>query len=198
MGRLSASEAPTPRLVGSLYLLALSCRQGTAPDLGLLQRATTTKLERISFTEIHAFNVLALSSEKGCGPVSQRMLADAISTIADNATGQSVERQPQWLTRFVAANLYVRAQAWDEALLQAQLSWQPGADPGMGGLLVELYARKGDLDAAKRTVAETGARLKCHDQANLVALGKVWSAVVQSSPAGSVDPSPPTFSCRRF
>ncbi|WP_175455852.1 hypothetical protein [Pseudoxanthomonas sp. CF385] len=198
MERLSASEAPTPRLVGSLYLLAMSCRQDSLPDLRLLHRAATTRLERITFTETHAFNVLALSSEKGCGPISQRMLADTVTQIADGATDQSADRQPQWLTRFAAANLYVRAQAWDEALRQAQLSWQPGADPGMGALLIQLYAREGDLAAARRTAAETGSRLKCHDDANLRNLGKVWEAVSQSVPAGSVDPSPPAFSCRRL
>lgn len=198
MSQLSASDAPTSRVVGSLYLLALSCRQGTPPDPRLLERAATTRLPRLTFTETHAFNVLALSSEKGCGVVSQRMLADAVRQIADSTTEQSIERQPQWLTRYVAANLYVRAGAWDEALQQAQLSWQPAADPGMGSLLIQLYARKGDLEAARRTTAETGARLKCHDEANLVALGKVWNAVVQSRPAGSIDPSPPSFSCRRY
>lgn len=198
MERLSASDAPTQRIVGSLYLVALSCRQETPPDLGLLKRAATTRLERITFTETHAFNVLALSSEKGCGPASQRMLADTVRQIADNTSSQSEQRQPQWLTRFVAANLYVRAEAWDEALQQAQLSWQAGADPGMGALLIQLYARKGDLTAARRTAAETGARLKCHDEVNLINLGKVWNAVSQSVPAGSVDPSPPAFSCRRF
>lgn len=198
MGQLSASDAPRSRVVGSLYLLALSCRQDTPPDPRLLERAASTQLPRLTFTETHAFNVLALSSEKGCGQVSQRRLADTVRQIADNATEQSPQRQPQWLTRYVAANLYVRAGAWDEALQQAQLSWQPAADPGMGALLIQLYARKGDLEAAKRTAKETGSRIKCHDEANLIALGKVWHAVSQSAPPGQVDPSPPEFECRRL
>lgn len=198
MGQLSASDAPAKRVIGSLYLLSLSCRQGTPPDTRLLQRAASTRLPRLTFTETHAFNVLTISSKRGCGSVSPRMLADAVRQIADNTSDQSPQRQPQWLTRYVAANLYVRAGAWDEALQQAQLSWQPAADPGMGALLIQLYARKGDLEAARRTFTETGSRLKCHDEVNLIALGKVWHAVSQSAPLGQVEPSPPDFECRRF
>lgn len=196
MAGLTGSEDSRSRLLGNLYLFALSCEQGREPNLALMDNISQIRLSRISFAETHAFNVLLLSTRNGCKGVSQATIADMLRSVADSALMQSPDRQPQWLTRHAVATQYARAKDWDNALEQATLAWRPSADPGVGALLAQLQARTGDFEASRRTLVEIAQRTRCHDQSNLTELGRLWIAIAQMQSGGLEAHPLPELQCR--
>lgn len=197
MNQLSHSANPRHRVVSELYLVSVACARSDN-DPAHLKRAVDNARPQLTFSETHAFNILGIRSRNGCGAVSDEMIADTIVRIVDAAHAQPDDRQPKWLSRFAAANVYARAGKWDQALTQARLAWQPNADPGMGALVAKLYARKGDFEAAEATLIELGSRVKCHDDKNIKELGELWMEINQQRAVAREEPMrlPPTIPCK--
>ena len=191
---------PQFRLLGELYLLSVECRRAGTADPARLARAQASASARLTLAEVHAFNVLSRSTMQGCGAVTDPMIANALAAIADAAKAQPASRQPQWHARFVAADIYARANDWKRALDQAELAWQPTADPGMGALLARIQARNGLYAEAKHTLMDIAPRVKCHDTSNLRDLGKLWMAIDQQQVAqtGGAPQAIPQLPCRRW
>lgn len=191
---------PQFRLLGELYLLSVECRRTGSGDPARLTRALASAPPRLTLSEVHAFNVLALSTKQGCGRVTDTMIAEALSRIVDAATTQPASHQPQWHARFVAADVYARAREWKPALAQAERAWQPTADPGMGALLARIQANNGLFVEAKTTLVDIAPRIKCHDMSNLRDLGSLWMAIDQAQveQTGSTPAAIPNLPCKRW
>lgn len=200
LGEMTQHPNPQFRLLGELYLLSVECRRAGTADPARLSRAQASAPPRLTLAEVHAFNVLMKSTMHGCGAVTDRMIADTLTRIADTANVQPASHQPQWHARFVAADIYARAHEWKRALAQAELAWQPTADPGMGALLARVQANNGLYAEAKRTLMEIAPRVKCHDTSNLRDLGKLWMAIDQQQAAqtGDAPQAIPELPCRRW
>jgi len=113
---------------------------------------------------MHVFADLASVNDQrtcsGAGPVD---LANAIVGTLTTAHDQPDGVQPKWSLRLTAARLYADAGDWKQALPQAELAWQPGADAPVGAFLVRVYVHNGMLAKAQRTFAEVSKRINYHD-----------------------------------
>ena len=201
MQTLAASQNSQHRLIGEIYLTAISCQVNQDADPSLLRKALRNAQPRLTFTETHAFNVLSYTLlKRGCGRITDSLAAEVISTFADSAGLQPDQMQPKWLARYAAAQLYARAQNWDAALKQARLAWQPNADPAIGALLAELQAKKGLFAESDATLQDAASRIKCRDQKNLKGLGELWFGIEQLRATQLAAPPRdlPSFNCRQW
>lgn len=201
METLARSQNGQHRLIGEIYLTAISCQENRDADPSHLQKALRNAQPRLTFTETHAFNVLAYTLlKRGCGRITDSLAADTISKFADSAGLQPEQMQPKWLARYAAAQLYARAQNWDAALKQAQLAWQPNADPAIGALLAELQAKKSLFAESDATLQAAASRIKCRDEKNLRGLGELWFGIerLRSAQLGTPMRALPSFQCRQW
>ena len=169
-------QYPNPRVRELAYLnrvLADCVASGNAAPNDL-REAVTLARPLVSIVEARTFADLALANDQrtcaGAGPMD---LADAIVAMLAAARNQPDSEYPKWSMRLIAARLYADAGDWQQALPQAELAWQPGADAPVGAFLVRAYVHNGMSEKAEHTYAEVVKRIdryNTNDQLGIAAL----------------------------
>jgi len=169
-------ENPSPRVRELAYLerVLVDCVASGDASPNDLQSAVELARPVITLDEMLEFADLASANDQracvGAGPVDLAKTAVAILEAAHN---QPDSVKPKWSLRLTAARLYADAGDWKQALLQAELAWQPGADAPVGAFLARAYAHNGMQEEAERTYAEVAKRIdpgNANDQSGLAAL----------------------------
>ena len=161
MNRLVDNPVPKHQVVAHLSLLILNCLEHGDAASDRLALAESAHSGNISLTDVLTYKPLAKVVLDGrCGSdITPLLVANSIVRIADNAVGQPDSSKPKWLLRALAAELYVRAERYEEATVQARLAWQPEiSDTAIGGVLVKLQMQAGDKTGAARTLAQIAQR----------------------------------------
>lgn len=197
--RMTRSQDPRQRFIGRIYLVTSRCVLGQQGRSTELNAAIIEPASKMTLTEVYAFTNLANASRnKGCGEITPETIADSIVQTLDSSHSQPPTAQSQWLLRYQAALLYANAGHWQQAQQQAELAWQPNADPGVGAHLAQVYAQNGHYDLALSTLRGTAARTKCHDLVSMTTLGHLWIAIDTQRSAGTRKTVlPPALACRQ-
>ena len=123
-----------------------------------LARPLVTLDEMLEFADLASVN-----DQRRCVGAGPMDLANAIVAIVATAHNQPDGVKPKWSLRFTAARLYADAGDWKQALLQAELAWQPGADAPVGAFLARAYVHSGMRENAELIYAETSKRINRDD-----------------------------------
>jgi hypothetical protein len=157
--RLIEADNPRTRALGYLNRLYLACALNRNGDPGDLAQALDAMPPRMTFAEPELFGLLLDNTAHGCGAVDHAMLGNGLATMLDRAREQPDGLWVKWRLRHMAARFFARASDWTRAREQAQLAWQPGADPAVAELLVRTQLATGDIAGAERTYAEARLRV---------------------------------------
>jgi len=157
---------PNPRIRELAYLervLADCVASGNASPKDL-QGAVELAQPFVTLDEMLEFADLASANDQrtcaGAGPIDLANTAVAILVAARN---QPDEVKPKWSLRLTAARLYADADDWKQALLQAELAWQPSADAPVGAFLARAYVHNGMQEKAEHTYTEIAKRINPSD-----------------------------------
>ena len=167
------------RMQGFVHSITIDCFAGAAPNLDNLDRAVDSAIAPIRLSDASSFRPLARALEEGrCGgALTPGRLADAIVRIIDGAATQPNTSRPKWMLRTTAATLYARAGEWDAARYQAEMAWQPNADPAVGALLVRIYVHLGDRARAEAVLGEVASRVETYEVAGSLEIARLRQAV---------------------
>lgn len=157
--RLTEAENPRTRASGYLNRFYLACALDNAGNPDDLMRGVAQMPARMTYAEPELFGLLFERSAAGCGEVDAAMLGVALAGMVDRAVEQPDSDWAKWQLRYLAARFYERAGLWTRTRQQAQLAWQPGAEPAVAGLLVRAYVATGDLAGAERVYAQAATRI---------------------------------------
>lgn len=167
LSRLQSSNDPQQRFLGLVHSVTIDCLRGDGNGMGNLELAEHVPIERITLAEVQAYTPLSLALGQGyCGSgITPSGVADSIVRVLNSLDNQPDTTQPKWLLRTTAADLYQRAENWQDAQRQAELAWFPNlSDTAIGAMLVRIYIHNGDKQAAQRTLDEARARVKKHER----------------------------------
>ena len=169
-------DNPNPRVreLGYLNRVLADCVVSGKASSNDLREAVALARPRVTLEEMHVFSDLAsVSNQRTCAEAGPADLANAIVATLAAAHDQPDGVQPKWSLRLTAARLYAGAGDWKQALAQAQLAWQPGADAPVGAFLVRAYVHNGMREQAERTYVEVANRIhrdNTQDRAGLMSL----------------------------
>ena len=157
--RLIGADAPRAQSLGHLYRLYRDCvSRGSAQVEDLRAFLDKTPLP-LTIAETRPFMLIYQATPNGgCGPVTDRMLGNALVQLADRATRQGDGDELKWKTRYYAASFLVRAGDWEAAGPQARKAWQSGAHTPVALPLVLSQLHAGDVAGAKQTHREAMER----------------------------------------
>ncbi|WP_242102802.1 hypothetical protein [Lysobacter sp. M2-1] len=175
--RMIAAENPRTRAMGYFNRLYLGCaldRSGNPEDL---RRALASIPPRVTYADPEFFGLLLDNTKQGCGPITDRMLGDALDTVLDRATAQADGEWTKWRLRNIAARFYARSGDWQRTREQAQLAWQAGTDPAAAELLVRAQLKTGDIVAAERTFTDANARIDPSNHADAAGIRRVRAQI---------------------
>ena len=187
-----ANPDPRAQMAGRINRVTVDCIFGVSPSPNDLQQAARLAQPKAMLSDLQTFEMLAkASNEKGCGAVSPSVIADSIDAVVDAATAQPDSVTAKWQLRLLAARMYGQAGRWRDALPQAKLAWQRGADAAAGGYLVIAYAKNGMRADAERVYAETRSRVNPNKLDDVAGLADVRRFLDQSAANGdeSIEPS---------
>lgn len=176
---LATGPVKRHRMLGFVHAMTIDCMAGTSANLQYLESAVAAAMNPIQLTDASSFRPLAEALKNGnCrGPLTPRLLADAITRIINKAQAQPDTSRPKWMLRTTAATLYARAGAWELARRQAEIAWQPAVDPAVGALLVRIYVRLGDKALAEETLDEVADRVRPYEVAGNQELARLRRTV---------------------
>ena len=157
--RLIGADTPRAQSLGYLYRLYMDCVTRGSGQVGDLQAFLDKTPLPLTIGETRPFMLIYQATPNGgCGPVTDRMLGNALTQLADRATRQGDWDELKWKTRYYAASFLVRAGDWEAALPQAKKAWQAGAHPPVSLPLVLSQLHAGDVAGAKQTHREAVER----------------------------------------
>lgn len=161
---LLRSDDPRERMAGSLLAVAIDCLSGSTSDEDHLQEAVANAQPKLTLPELRLVRTMFnLTEERSCSNVSNEMLGDAVSRLADKATDQGEDVPAKYSARSYASKLYVRANRWDKAEDQARIGWEGGQRLSHAALLARIYLINGEPDAAQPLVDILAKRISPHD-----------------------------------
>ena len=194
MGSLKNSAIAKHRMLGHLYSVSLDCIRRQDSDPTHLAAAAKETSRHVTLAELMAFRVVAqeIGRPQRCGSITNSKVADTIDQILDATSDQPDAMQPKVLMRILAAELYMRDQRWPEAVIQAKLAWQPGADPSIGAQLGRIYMQQGRLDDADHVFEDVAERVKCHNMTDRTNFESLWQSLqsLKTAMGGVAAPSP--------
>lgn len=157
--RLIGADAPRTQSLGHLYRLYKDCVSRGSGQIEDLQAFLDKTPLPLTIAETRPFMLIYQATPNGgCGPVTDRMLGNALVQLADRAIRQGDREELKWKTRYYAASFLVRAGDWETALPQARKAWQPGAHTPVALPLVLSQLHAGDVAGAKQTHLEAVER----------------------------------------
>jgi hypothetical protein len=162
LSKLQPRPDPHFRFLGLVHGTTISCLETGQADVTLLDEATQVGPKRVTLAEVQAFTPLSVAVGQGrCGDtLGGARVAEVIDSVLDALPGKVAHLQPNWLLRFTAADLYVRADEWRLAQEQAELAWIPDvSDTAIAGLLVRIHIQNGHKAAAQRVLDQARARV---------------------------------------
>lgn len=197
MESLKASTSPRHRMLGNLYSLSMDCIRKQDSDPAYLTAAAREASPRVTLAELLAFRVIAqeIGRRQGCGAITNSEVARTMDQILAATPTQPEAMQPKVLMRILAAELYVRDSRWPEAAVQAELAWQPGADPSIGAQLGRIYMQQGRLEEAGHTLVEVAGRIKCHNSSDRTNFEALWQSLQSLKASTGSVPVPSPVSC---
>lgn len=164
--KLQQSHHSEQRFIGLITSATIDCLRGVGGGEEALLQAGRFEPMKASLAVVQAYSGLSLASGQGkCGPgLTDEVIAGSIVDFLKRNTGQPATSKPVWLLRALAAELYSRSGRWDDARMQAELAWHPRvSDTAIASLLVRIYIKEGDKQAAQRTLDEVRRRVKPHE-----------------------------------
>jgi len=168
------------RVVGRISWVTLDCMTGKTVTPTDLQRAVAHALPSLSMAEVPALRLLTrFSRERGCGQLTDSIIADGIVTMLDRASNQPDQSRAKWLTRFLAAETLLRAGRSGDAQRQAELAWKASGDLPTGVLLSQIYASRKMKVEAQQLVGMLEKRMKPYDKEGLAELAKTRTLLQQ-------------------
>lgn len=170
---LLGGSNPRYRVVGRISWVTLDCMTGKTVTSTDFQRAVAQARPSLSMAEVPALRLLTrFSRERGCGQLTDSMIADGIVTMLDRASDQPDQSRAKWLTRFLAAETLVRAGRAEDAQKQAELAWKASGDLPVGTLLSQIYASRKMKTEAQQLLGVLEKRMKPYDKPGLAELSK--------------------------
>ncbi|MGO1000010.1 tetratricopeptide repeat protein [Lysobacter sp. CA196] len=170
---LLASKNPRNRVIGRISWVTLDCMRGVDVPPADLQRALIEARPKLSMAEVPALRLLArVVKEQGCGKLTDSAIADGISVMLEKAAAQPEYSRSKWLTRFLAAEMFLHAGRTAEAQKQAELAWNASGDLPTGALLAQIYAARKMRPEAERLLAELDKRMGPYDTQGRAELAK--------------------------
>lgn len=178
---LLSSKKPRNRMIGRLSWLTLDCMRGMNVPLTDLQRAIEEAQPSLSMVEVPALRLLArVSKDKGaCGQLTDSAIADGLVSLLHKARTQSDKSRAKWLTRFLAAEVLLRAGRIPEAQQQAELAWKASGNLPVGALLSRIYASRKMRPEAEELVKTLDQRMKPYDRIGQGELAKTRALLSQ-------------------
>ncbi|UOF13906.1 hypothetical protein IEQ11_19550 [Lysobacter capsici] len=177
---LLSGSNPRYRVVGRISWVTLDCMTGKTVTSTDLQRAVSQAQPSLSMAEVPALRLLTrFSRERGCGQLTDSMIADGIVTMLDRASNQPDQSRAKWLTRFLAAETLLRAGRSEDAQKQAELAWKASGDLPAGVLLSQIYASRKMKAEAQQLVGMLEKRIKPYDKQGLAELAKTRTLLQQ-------------------
>jgi len=189
----SAPSPPSPRTLALLRLTAACLSDRPLPDPGPLEVARAPAQQRILLAEMAAFESLAQRTEtRACRwPVAADALAVGYAML--EGSPQDATDHEMWRTRYNVARLLASQSDFGAAAREAQAAWEASAwNAGVGVLVFQLHATRGDLAASRATLQRLRETVGSGDLATMRAIGQ-FEAYVDSlaTPSGDRDqPSP--------
>ncbi|QWF16040.1 hypothetical protein [Lysobacter capsici] len=170
---LLASKNPRTQAVGRVSWITLDCMSGKPVSKEDMKLAMSYARPSLSMVEVPALRLLArVVREQGCGEVTNADIAEGIAFMLNRAGKQPDRSRAKWLTRFLAAEMYLHAGRIDEAQKQAELAWNASGDLPVGALLANIYAGRGKKPEAERLLAILRQRIKPYDKAGQTEIAK--------------------------
>lgn len=164
--RLAASTDPRRQFLGHVNTVTIDClAKGDGHRINLIE-AEHVGLQMVTLVELQAYTPLSLALGHGrCGNrITESVVADSIVRLLDGLTNQPNESQAKWLLRTTAADLYQRAERWEDAQRQAELAWIPDvSDSAIAGMLVRIHIHNGNKVDAQRVLNQARARVSKYE-----------------------------------
>lgn len=170
---LLSSKNPRNRVVGRISWITLDCIRGMDVPPQDLQRALTEARPNLTMSEVPALRLLArVSKEQGCGRLTNSVIADGIASMIQRASAQPEKSRSKWLTRFLAAEMFLHAGRLPEAQKQAEEAWKASGDLPVGTMLSQIYAMRGLRSEAEALALVLDRKMKPYDTAGRAELDK--------------------------
>ena len=180
MTLLKRSDDRRARMLGHLYTVSLACQQNRGGDAVDIRAALSNAGDRITPAEILAYRaLLGNSAKRGCGEVTDALIAESMVHLLDEATMQAETARNKWIFRGMTAETFLRANDTANAVKHARLAWESGAGPGVGTMLAGALLQRGDLDEANRVLTILGSTTPCQDQRAVARIRSLSEALRQ-------------------
>jgi len=187
---MTRSENERVRALGFLNRINLRCALARAADEEDLRAAVRNAPSRITMDEPATFSLLMSNTRNGCRGIDNAALARAASAYADAASTQPDQFVPKAELRQAAAQFFARSGDWEQALVQARLSWQPGMPAAASVVLIKAQIALGDLPAAEETFRQAQARARPYNAGDAAGLRwlreRIDSARAQVAPDAAI------------
>lgn len=198
MTLLKQSDDRQARMLGHLYTLSLACHLGKGGDPDDLRAAVANAGSRITPAEVLAYRaILGNSEKKGCGGVTDGMLAANMVQMLDAASLQPETARNKWIFRSMTAETFLRSGDAMEAARHARTAWDSGAGPGVGTLLATIHLQGGQVQAADDVLTRLVATTPCHDRRAVGRIRMLTDALkqVKAITASGTHEGPPLALC---
>lgn len=177
---LLSSDNPRNKVIGRISWVTLDCMTGKTVSPEDLLRALADARPSLSMAEVPALRLLArYSRERGCGALTDSAIADGLLLMLDRANKQPEASRSKWLTRFLAAEMLLRADRTAQAQEQAEIAWRASGDLPVGTLLSQIYAKQGKKAEASRMLATLEQKMKPYDKQGQAELAKTRALLGQ-------------------
>ncbi|MCF7222041.1 hypothetical protein [Marilutibacter chinensis] len=187
---LSQARDPHNREIGFLGMASLDCISQGSADSALLRAAMDASLSPVTLADYQAFGLLSrVVGDTSCAGVTPSGIADAMAHALEVASDQPDTSKSKWRLRLVLAQSLAQAGRGADALTQARLAWQPGADIAVGSTLVQLAVQQGDTELARRTVVEMAARSGRFDQLALAEVARMQAYIAEATSIETATPA---------
>lgn len=173
---LLRSNNPRERVTVALSLAAIDCASGSGIDPDDLHRAVSDARLKVTVYEVHAVRQLENLTGIGKCLESAGVMADSFAALLAAAARQPESDSSKMHIRKMTAQVYARADRWQDAEKHGKTGWQGSGDLATGGLLVRIYIRNGKQQEALELLGVLEDRIKAFDtagQRELVALRKL-------------------------
>ena len=198
MTLLKQSDDRQARMLGHLYTLSLACHLGKGGEPDDLRAAVANAGARITPAEVLAYRAILGNSEKrGCGRVTDGMLAASMVQMLDAADSQPETARNKWIFRSMTAETFLRSGDVTKAARHARTAWESGAGPGVGTLLATIHLQGGQVQAAEDVLTRLVATTPCHDRRAVDRIRMLSDALkqVKAVTASGTHEGPPLALC---
>ncbi|MGO1071147.1 hypothetical protein [Lysobacter sp. CA199] len=168
-------ENPQYRALSNIFLISIDCEKNGDADPAYLKAAQKDVGDRVTVLESEIMRYLTtIHAEKGgCGKATASDIADTFSLIIERSRQQPDSATPKWTARFYAAQMFARAERWEEAEHMSRIAWEQGRTISTGSLhatLLMSVGRTNDAHALYRVLAK---RVPAHDLKNQAELASL-------------------------